>query len=34
MSLEPLEYLRHMLAEADFLASATPDRTVLIRRFV
>jgi uncharacterized protein with HEPN domain len=27
MSLEPLEYLRHMLAEADFLASATAGLT-------
>jgi len=27
MSLEPLEYLRHMLAEADFLAGATAGLT-------
>ena len=27
MSLEPLEYLRHMLAEADFLADATAGLT-------
>jgi hypothetical protein len=27
MSLEPLEYLRHMLAEADSLASATAGLT-------